>query len=157
VASTEPFVATNKQMCQIASGTSVAARKSVGVQRLEDVVAWQLANAFKKEVYRLVTDHPSAAADFWVRDQLRNAAASVGANIGEGFYRFGAREFARFLTIALSSLGEATLWLRDGIDRKHFHAAECEEAFALARRCRITTLRLRRVLCSMADQNRCRR
>ena len=114
--------------------------------RLEDIIAWQLANDFKREVYRLIAESPGARVDFGFRDQLRGSAASVGMNIGEGFYRYGPRDFARFLTIALSSLGEATLWLHDGIDRKHFEPATCEHALALAKRCRIATLRLRRSL-----------
>ena len=88
----------------------------MGVSRLEDLIAWQLANAFKLEIYRLLDDSPPASSDVRFRDQLRASAVSVGVNIGEGFYRFGAREFRRYLTIALASLGEATLWLQDGIE-----------------------------------------
>jgi carbamoyl-phosphate synthase large subunit len=123
----------------------------MGVQRLEELVVWQLANAFKTEVYKLLQDSPSACADFRFRDQLRHAAASVGANTSEGFYRYGAREFARFLTIALASLGEAVVWLNDGIDRAHFAPDACQDALVLATRCRIATLRLRRTLSAMAD------
>lgn len=118
----------------------------MGVQRIEDLIAWRLADAFKIEVYRLIRESPGAGADFRFRDQLRDSAASVGMNIGEGFYRYGAREFGQFLSIALASLGEATLWLRDGLDRQYFDPAACEAAFTLAKRCRVATLRLRRSL-----------
>jgi four helix bundle protein len=124
----------------------------MGVKRVEDIVAWQLANAFKVEVYRLIAESPGASIDIRFRDQLRESAASVGINIGEGFYRYGAREFARYLAIALSSLGEATLWLRDGIDRRHFDADACEQALALAKRCRVATLRLRHSLVEIAER-----
>ena len=67
-------------------------------------------------------------------------------NIAEGFYRYHPREFARFLSIALASIGEASLWLKDGVDRGHFAASQCEGAFQLARRCRIATLKLRQSL-----------
>ena len=109
-------------------------------------MAWQLADAFKREVYRLLAENPQASADLRFRDQLRNSAASGAMNIAEGFYRYRPREFARFLSIALASLGEAALWLKDGIDRGHFTADNCEQAFHLARRCRIATLRLRQSL-----------
>ena len=122
----------------------------VGVSRLEDVIAWQLANAFKLEIYKLIKDSRSASADLMFRDQLRDSAASVGMNIGEGYYRFGAREFRRYLTIALASLGEATLWLQDGIDRGHFDKDACDAAFTLAKRCRVASLRLRH---SLGPQN----
>ncbi|MGE0702856.1 MAG: four helix bundle protein, partial [Vicinamibacterales bacterium] len=121
----------------------------MGVRRLEDLVAWQLADSFKNEVYRLVRASPSAAGDFAYRDQLRQSAASVGMNVGEGFYRFGRREFVRFLSIALGSLGEATLWLQDGVQRGHFRSEDCAEAFALSKRCRGATLRL---LQSLSDK-----
>lgn len=124
----------------------VAAYERVGVHRLEELVAWQLADAFKKEVYRLLRECAAARGDFRYRDQLRQAAASVPMNIGEGFYRFGRREFAHFLAIALASLGEATLWLQDGVDRQHFDATQCDPALKLARRCRVATLRLRQSL-----------
>jgi four helix bundle protein len=118
----------------------------MGVSRLEDLVAWQMAQAFKLEVYRLLREYPGACADFAFRDQLRALASSVPMNIGEGFYRYRAREFARFLSIALASLGEATLWLRDGIDRGHFPNPACDPAFLLAKRCRVAALRLRQRL-----------
>jgi four helix bundle protein len=89
-------------------------------RKIDDLVAWQLAQAFKVEVYRLVNNSPGARADVRFTGQIRDAAASVGMNVAEGFYRFGAAEFRRFLSIALASLGEAVLWIRDGIDRGHF-------------------------------------
>lgn len=77
----------------------------MGIARLDDMVAWQLANSFKIEVYRLLREHPKASADWRFRDQIRAAAVSAAMNIGEGFYRYSTREFARFLSIALASLG----------------------------------------------------
>ena len=44
----------------------------------------------------------------------------------------------------MASLGEATLWLCDGIERGHFDGKDCEHAFDLAKRCRVATLRLMR-------------
>jgi four helix bundle protein len=115
----------------------------VGISRLDDLIAWQLARTFKLEVYRLLRDSSGALTDPKFQNQLRDAAASVSINIGEGFYRFGAREFRRYLTIALASLGEATLWLQDGVDRGYFVSDDCEPARTLAKRCRVATLRLR--------------
>ena len=130
----------------IGTARALLPSNAVGVGRLEDLIAWQLADAFKLEIYGLLRDSRSASADLPFRDQLRHAAASVSMNIGEGFYRFGARQFRRYLTIALGSLGEATLWLRDGIDREHFDKAACEPAFTLAKRCPVAVLRLRQSL-----------
>ena len=121
----------------------LAITDTVGVRRAEELIAWQLANAWKLEVYRLIGHSRGASADLRFRDQLRDSASSVGMNIAEGFYRYGAADMARFLSIALASLGESALWLRDGIDREYFDEASCREAFVLAKRCRVATLRLR--------------
>jgi four helix bundle protein len=67
-------------------------------------------------------------------------------NIAEGFYRYSGREFARFLSIALASLAEAELWIRDGVDRQHFDAPACDDALRLAKRCRVATIRLQQSL-----------
>jgi four helix bundle protein len=127
-------------------GAHLASPSAVGVKRVEDLIAWQLANALKLEVYRLIRQSQGASADLRFRDQLRESASSVGMNIGEGFYRYGAAEVARFLSIALASLGETKLWMRDGIDREYFDATACKAAFVLAKRCRVASLRLRESL-----------
>ena len=118
----------------------------MGVRRQEDLAAWQLAQSFKVEVYRLLATSPPACADYRYRDQLRGSAASVPANIGEGFRRFGAREFAHYLSIAIGSLSEARYWLRDGVDRRHFASESCVHAEQLARRCHIACVRLKQAL-----------
>jgi four helix bundle protein len=115
----------------------------MGVRYLEELVAWQLAEALKKRIYAILIASPGAQHDFAFRDQLRRATASVAINIGEGFHRFGAGEFRRFLSIALGSLAEARLWLHDGVTRGYFQPADCTEIFALVKRCRAATLRLR--------------
>jgi carbamoyl-phosphate synthase large subunit len=137
-------------VCPIAvaddDGLGLALLSDMGVSRLEDLVAWQLAHAFKVEIYALIDRTPRVANDPHFRNQLRDAAASVGMNIGEGFHRFGAREFRRFLSIAIASLAEATLWLRDGIDRRHFDESACQTAFNLSKRCRVAAIRLHQSL-----------
>ena len=122
----------------------------MGVQKLDDLIAWQLARAFKLEVYRLLRSHRAAHGDVRFEAQLRDSAASVGVNIGEGFHRYGAREFSRYLSIAVASLAEAVLWIQDGIDREHFDESDCAVALALAKRCKVASLRLKRRLDEMA-------
>jgi four helix bundle protein len=118
----------------------------VGVHRIEDLIAWQLARSFKLEVYRLLRVYPAAAADLHFRDQVLASASSVGMNLAEGFRRYTPREFARFLTVALSSLSEAMLWLQDGVDRGHFPDQAIAEALTLGRRCHVATIRLKHSL-----------
>ena len=116
-----------------------------GVRRDEDFAAWQLAEAFKKELFRLVRGSPEAFRDFRYRDQLRNAAGGISKHITEGFLRFSPLDFARFLDYALGSLGEAERRLRDGIELEYFAREDCCAAFQLAKRCSVATRKLNTV------------
>ena len=113
-----------------------------GVAKIEDLLAWQAADAFKKEVYELVRKSTAAMHDLSFRDQIRSAAASTAMNIAEGFHRFRPKEFIRFLEIGLASLAETRLWIHDGIDRGHFAPEDCTRALTLAERCQALTLGL---------------
>jgi hypothetical protein len=61
----------------------------MGVKKVEDLIAFQQARAFKLEVYSIVRRHPAAYRDYRYRDQLFDAALSAEANIAEGWRRFG--------------------------------------------------------------------
>jgi four helix bundle protein len=114
----------------------------MGVERLDDLIAWRLAVEFRDAVYGLMRKGGPAAADFKYRNQLCNAAASTTANIAEGFHRAGAREFRQFLSYARASLAEAEDRLKDGIARGYFTADACAAALLLAKRCSMAILRL---------------
>lgn len=131
----------------------IAAPDVVGIERLEDLIAWQLADQFKRAVYEMIRASPGARADAHFREQLSAAAASAAMNIAEGFYRFSARDVARFMSVAVASLGEASQWLQDGVDRGHFTPQASEEALNLANRCRRTTLRFRSALLASSTRN----
>ena len=114
----------------------------MGVRNLEDLRAYQLARAFKRECYRLVREHPRAAADLRFVDQLFDAASGGEMNIGEGYDRYVAGDIVRFLRIAISSMREAVLRVNDGIDRGHFTHAEAAHALDLGESARRTTIAL---------------
>ena len=63
-----------------------------GVKKVEEFAAWQLADAFKSEVFALLKGSREAMRD---------------RRFPEGFVRFSPREFCRFLDYALGSLREA--------------------------------------------------
>jgi len=106
----------------------------VGVRRVEDLEAWQLARAFKLEVYRLVRSSEDARRDLRFRDQLFAAASSGEANVEEGFHRFRAGEMFLFLSYARASIGEARGRLRDGSDRGYYAADRASAALAIGAR-----------------------
>jgi four helix bundle protein len=115
-----------------------------GVRRYQDLIAYQVGALFKQAVFRLVSGSKAAQKDLRFRSQLVEAARSVPTNIVEGFRRCSPGDFARFLNIALSSLGEAEEHLKDGIELGYFRHDDCAEAFALARRCLTASVRLKR-------------
>ena len=106
----------------------------MGVKTLEELQAYQAARAMKLEVYRLVEANPRIARDLRFRDQLMDAAASAEVNVAEGFRRFSAGDFSRFLKIARASVEETSRWLQDGIDRRHLAAEDIAHAVELADR-----------------------
>ena len=73
-----------------------------GVQRFEDLIAWQKPRKLTLVIYKL-TGNDKFKRDFGLRDQIRRAAVSVMSNIAEGFERMGKAEFHRFLVMAKAS------------------------------------------------------
>jgi four helix bundle protein len=104
-----------------------------GVKRYEDIEAWQLADALKREVYALTADGP-ASKGFTFRDQITSSAASSTKNIAEGFGRFNPGDNARFVEISVASTMETKDSLKDGIDRGHFTPERVARAQELAER-----------------------
>ena len=75
-----------------------------GVRKAEDFAAWQLADAFKSEVFALLKSSPGAMRDTRFRYQLKDSASGRTEHITEGFYRKSPLDFCRFLDYALGSL-----------------------------------------------------
>ena len=116
----------------------------MGFKRLEEIDAYNLTRDFKLEVYRLIEASPGAQRDARFRSQVQEALSGAESNIGEGFARWGAGEFARFLVFAVASLKEGNLRVQDGIDRRYFQAADCQRAQHLGLRALKATGALRR-------------
>ena len=51
--------------------------------KFEELLVWQKARAFSKEVYLVSKDW----RDFELKDQIRRAVVSISSNIAEGFER----------------------------------------------------------------------
>jgi four helix bundle protein len=115
------------------NGRICADRDRMVARTFEDLEAWQLADALKKEVYRLIATG-SASRAFGFASQIRQSAASIPRNIAEGFGRFRPRPFAQFVEIALGSATETLDALRDGVDRGYFAEADTTRAIDLAKR-----------------------
>jgi four helix bundle protein len=96
-----------------------------GVKRFEDLIAWQKAREFTRQVYE-VTRHDRFARDYSLCDQMRRATVSVMANIAEGFGRNSPSEFHHFLLIAVGSCQELRSHLYVALDCGYVSEAEFE-------------------------------
>jgi four helix bundle protein len=126
----------------------------VAIYRYRDLAAWQLAAAFKEELFRVQCASDRAQRDLRYRSQLLEAGSVVDKDIAEGFLRRSPRDFARFLGFALGSLAEAEERLRDGIALGYFTSAECEGCLNLAKRATVAIARLRASQYRYAESHR---
>jgi len=123
-------------------GTESARRGEVaGARSHEELIAWQLANALKLQVYSLIKTG-AVARDFDCADQLRRSAAAPPRLIAEGFGRYLPGDFSRYLRTANAELSETLDALRDGVDRGYFTREQIEPLTRLAKRASKATTRL---------------
>jgi four helix bundle protein len=102
-----------------------------GVKHHEDLVAWQLSENLRQAIVALLAK-PGRERQRDFCDQIRRSSRSAPSNIAEGFARYKPREFARFMRIALGSLGETQNHLRAGLNDKILSQEEFDEAWSLA-------------------------
>jgi four helix bundle protein len=88
-------------------------------RKVEDLLVWQQAISVANVIYL----HFNLLNDFGFRNQIQRAAVSISNNIAEGFYRKSDREFKRFLTIALGSMGELKSMLILAVHLKYISEA----------------------------------
>ena len=74
------------------------------------IKAWELADEFAVEVYRMSAVFPDDEK-YALTSQLRRAAYSIAANIAEGAGRRTTKDFVRFLDMALGSANEASYFV----------------------------------------------
>jgi len=75
------------------------------MRAFRDLIVWQKAHQLTLDLYRVTKSFPRDE-QYGLTSQIRRAAASVGANIAEGCGRGTARDFARFVQMALGSASE---------------------------------------------------
>lgn len=73
--------------------------------KFEDLMVWQKAHQLVLNTYRATGAYPDTER-FGLISQMRRSAASVPANIAEGFGRLALGDKARFLEISQGSLQE---------------------------------------------------
>lgn len=111
------------------------------VSRFEDLKCWPKARELVRVIYQ-ITSTASLSKDYRLVDQLRSAAVSIMSNIAEGFSRYHAKEFIRFLDIAQSSAAEVKSLLYAVEDQQYLPVNETQFLQKLADDCRYLTLGL---------------
>ena len=74
----------------------------MGITKFENLIVWEKSQVFALKIYSFF----SQIKDHAFKDQITRASVSISNNIAEGFERESSKEFARFLKIAQSSVGE---------------------------------------------------
>ncbi|MCX7643651.1 MAG: four helix bundle protein, partial [Armatimonadetes bacterium] len=102
------------------------------VRSYRDLEVWQVAMNVAEQCYHLTATFPKEEL-FGLTMQIRRSAASVAANIAEGYGRESRREYIQFLRIAQGSLKELETYLllsmRVGVARENRVSptlADCE-------------------------------
>ncbi len=93
------------------------------MQDYRKILAWQRSHELVLLIYQKSREFP-AEERFGITSQLRRAASSAAANIAEGSGRESARDFLRFLSIALGSLKESEYFLLLAYDLGHLRASD---------------------------------
>ena len=81
----------------------------------EKLEAWQACHRLYVELHRITARWPTIER-YVIVTQLRRAALSASSCIAEGVVKRGQTEFARYLSIAIGSLSEASSQLRAARD-----------------------------------------
>ena len=88
------------------------------IERFEDIEAWKAARTLVRDTYA-VSGEGRFVKDFGLRDQIRQAAVSVMANVAEGFDGRSTQEFLRFLGYAFRSATEVQSHLYVALDQSY--------------------------------------
>jgi four helix bundle protein len=97
----------------------------VKINRFSELTVWQKAHELTLAAYQLTEKFPRSE-QFGIVSQLRRSAASVSANIAEGFGRRTTKELLRCLQISRGELEETRYFLILSRDLKHLSPAEFE-------------------------------
>jgi four helix bundle protein len=82
----------------------------VKTQKFQDLIVWQKAHQLVLGVYKETKTFPKEEI-YGITSQIRRSAASVAANIVEGYRKKGLRDKIRFLNISEGSIDETKYFL----------------------------------------------
>ncbi|WP_368333913.1 four helix bundle protein [Phocaeicola massiliensis] len=74
-------------------------------QSFEQLIVWQKAHSYVLAIYKITKQYPKEEL-FCLVNQIRRAAASITANIAEGYAKISSKDKLRFYNISQGSLEE---------------------------------------------------
>ena len=74
-------------------------------QSFEQLIVWQKAHSYVLAIYKITKQYPKEEL-FCLVNQMRRAAASITANIAEGYAKISSKDKLRFYNISPGSLEE---------------------------------------------------
>lgn len=77
----------------------------------QDLLFWKSAFNVSQLIIQLISKIPKNTTNQIISNQVLRSSMSVGANIAEGYGRFGPKEYPRYLQVALGSANETEHWL----------------------------------------------
>jgi len=80
------------------------------IESFKDLEVWKKGVRFSIEIYNITSAFPSIE-QYGLTNQLRRAAASIPANISEGYGRDSTKNYIQFLRTARGSLNETETFL----------------------------------------------
>ena len=80
------------------------------IESYRDLEVWKKGVRFSIEIYQTTAGFPTTE-QYGLTNQLRRSAASVAANIAEGYGRDSTKNYIQFLRIARGSLNETETFL----------------------------------------------
>ena len=110
-------------------------------RRFEDLAAWRFSQEMEDVIFE-ITESGRASRDQEFCGQIRNAAKKAAPLIAEGFIRFTAREFVRYLRMARGEIAEVQSRLESARRRKYLSADQLARAYTVTNRAMGTTTNL---------------
>lgn len=123
-----------------------------GARRFEDLAAWRFSREMEDVIFE-ITDSGRVTRNPQFCTQIRNAAEKVRRLIAEGFIRFTAREFVRYLRMARGEIGEVQSRLASAKRRKYFTPEQLARACATTNRAMGTTTNLLKAKLRQIDES----
>lgn len=103
----------------------------LGIERLEDINAWQKARDLAELIYH-TTAQGDFARDYSLNDQISRASVSAMNNIAEGYACQTDNEFVDFLYVALGSVAEVQNQLNLARDLTYISSEQFKRAYELS-------------------------